>query len=395
MKRSLLLLAVAAAAWQAPSTVNSARMEGMRLSGDGTTARFVMDLNRPVRFQDVYTLPDPYRVVIDLPEVVWARETGPQAGGFVTGVRFGHFRDGTSRVVLDLERPVRISRKFSLKPSRTSRHHRLVVDLAAVDRETFVREYRARKPPVRQPPPKAPPSRRPKHPVGKKLIVIDPGHGGVDPGAISRSGRHEKHVVLAHARELRRQLLGTGKYDVAMTRSRDVYIPLRGRVRKARSVGADLFLSLHADSIRRPSVRGASVYTLSERASDKEAAALAARENKSDLVAGIDLDRRREPPILIDMAQRLTTNESARFAGILVEEVGRVRKMLRNTHRFAGFAVLKAPDVPAVLVELGYLSNRDDERLLLDGKARRRVTTAIVRAINRYFALPEVRKVAR
>tara|TARA_Y100001936_G_scaffold252108_1_gene310536 strand:+ start:232 stop:759 length:528 start_codon:yes stop_codon:yes gene_type:complete len=166
-----------------------------------------------------------------------------------------------------------------------------------------------------------------------------------------------------------------------------VFIRLRERIARARAAGADLFLSIHADSIRNPRVRGMSVYTLSERASDKEAAALARKENKSDMIAGLDLNEQSNEVvnILIDLAQRETMNESTVFARQLVTELSKVRKMLRNTHRFAGFAVLKAPDIPSVLVELGYLSNRSDERLLRDPGQRRRMATAMTRAIRRYF----------
>jgi N-acetylmuramoyl-L-alanine amidase len=217
--------------------------------------------------------------------------------------------------------------------------------------------------------------------------MIDPGHGGVDPGAMSRSGVWEKNIVLAFARELRRGLLATGQFRVLMTRDRDVFVRLRNRIAIARRAGADLFISVHADSIRNSRVRGTSVYTLSERASDKEADTLAHKENKSDLIAGVDLKKQSDDVvnILIDLAQRETMNESAVFARKLVNELGKTRKMLRNTHRFAGFAVLKAPDIPSVLVELGYLSNRSDERLLTNPKKRRSLARAMARAVQEYF----------
>ena len=172
-----------------------------------------------------------------------------------------------------------------------------------------------------------------------------------------------------------------------LTRERDIFVRLRERIAIARGAGADLFVSLHADSLRSRRARGASVYTLSNKASDKEAAALAAKENKSDLIAGIDLTH--ENPvvanILIDLAQRETMNESARFAKMLIREMGRDMRLLRNTHRFAGFAVLKAPDVPSVLIELGYLSNPTEERLLKTAAYREKAVGAIVRAIDSQF----------
>ncbi|MBO6946684.1 MAG: N-acetylmuramoyl-L-alanine amidase [Rhodospirillales bacterium] len=222
----------------------------------------------------------------------------------------------------------------------------------------------------------------------KRVIVIDPGHGGVDPGAIGVSGIYEKHITLAAARDLKRYLEATGRFDVKLTRDRDIFIRLRGRIERAREMKADLFISLHADTIRNRGVRGLSLYTLSERASDKEAAQLAERENKADLIAGIDLthESAEVTNILIDLAQRETMNQSAKLAALLVDELdGRVN-ILRNPHRFAGFAVLKAPDIPSVLIELGFLSNKEDERQLRSKSHRRKLAQSIAGAVDRYFA---------
>ncbi|MHA1568938.1 MAG: N-acetylmuramoyl-L-alanine amidase family protein, partial [Alphaproteobacteria bacterium] len=256
------------------------------------------------------------------------------------------------------------------------------IDLAA-----FAAGIRARgrvaAPAPAEPPPVKPARRADQRP----LIAIDAGHGGVDPGAIGSRGTYEKKITLAFARELKRQLDATGRFRATLTRERDIFVRLRGRIAIARRAGADLFISLHADSLgsRRP--RGASVYTLSNKASDKEAAALAAKENKSDLIAGVDLTH--ENPvvanILIDLAQRETMNQSARFAKTLIREMGRDMRLMRNTHRFAGFAVLKAPDVPSVLIELGYLSNPTEEKLLNSAAYRKKATGAIVRAIKARF----------
>jgi len=221
----------------------------------------------------------------------------------------------------------------------------------------------------------------------KRVIVIDPGHGGVDPGAIGVSGIYEKHITLAAARDLKEHLERTGRFKVYLTRDRDVFIRLRGRIEIARERNADLFISVHADTIRNRKIRGLSVYTLSEKASDKEAAELADRENKSDLIAGIDLSHESEEVtnILIDLAQRETMNQSARLASLLVDELKTRVKVLRNPHRFAGFAVLKAPDVPSVLIEMGFLSNRDDERALRSKSHRRKVAQSIAGAVDAYF----------
>ncbi|MDA8230977.1 MAG: N-acetylmuramoyl-L-alanine amidase [Magnetospirillum sp.] len=242
---------------------------------------------------------------------------------------------------------------------------------------------------VAAPVPAPSPEPKAKMPRGeyRPMIVIDPGHGGVDPGAIGVSGIYEKNITLAVARELRRRLERTGRYRVHLTRDGDVFIPLHDRVAIARQYKADLFISLHADVVKDPQIRGLSVYTLSQTASDTEAQALADSENKVDLIAGIDLSHESADVanILIDLAQRETMNRSAVFAGDLVEELGREISLLTNTHRFAGFAVLKGPDVPAVLIETGYLSNESEERSLRQPEYRGRLARAITRAVDRFF----------
>ncbi|CUW41208.1 Putative N-acetylmuramoyl-L-alanine amidase [Magnetospirillum sp. XM-1] len=222
---------------------------------------------------------------------------------------------------------------------------------------------------------------------GVPVIVIDPGHGGVDPGATGVSGTYEKHITLAMARELKTMLERNGRYRVHLTRDRDVFIRLRERIAIARAQGADLFISLHADAVQNPQIRGLSVYTLSRNASDSEAQALAEKENKADLIAGIDLTHESADVanILIDLAQRETMNRSAGFATELVDEVGQEMDLLGNTHRFAGFAVLKAPDVPAVLVEMGYLSNEAEERMLRQPQYRARLAKSVAKAVERFF----------
>jgi N-acetylmuramoyl-L-alanine amidase len=219
------------------------------------------------------------------------------------------------------------------------------------------------------------------------LIYIDPGHGGPDPGTIGTTGTYEKDVTLAMAKELQRQLLATGRYRVKMTRDSDKFVALRPRFEMARRDHADMFISLHADANPFYSARGATVYTLSETASDSEAEALAAKENKADLIDGVDLSRQNNTvtSILIDLAQRETKNRSAAFAELLVHDMGQVTLMLRNSHRFAGFAVLKAPDIPSVLIELGYLSDAQDEALLISPLHRTKLATAMLHAIDGYY----------
>lgn len=379
----------------APTTANAAtpQVTGVRVGVYPAKTRIVLDVDSSVTFKS-FVLQQPYRVVLDMSEVTWSPKLrNPPKGGLVTGMRFGLFRPGSSRVVLDSTGPVRVAKAFIIPPSGKYRSYRLVVDIAKTSRQAFLMSYKRpdRKPEIkatsRPAPVPVPFKRPPARPDEKKLIVIDPGHGGVDPGAMSRSGVWEKHIVLAFARELRQSLLATGKFRVRLTRDRDVFIRLRDRIAIARRAGADLFISVHADSIGNSRVRGTSVYTLSERASDKEAGALARKENKSDLIAGVDLDDQSNDVvnILIDLAQRETMNESAVFARKLVDELGKTRKLLRNTHRFAGFAVLKAPDIPSVLVELGYLSNRSDEKMLRNPRQRKRMAAAMSTAVKRYF----------
>ena len=218
-------------------------------------------------------------------------------------------------------------------------------------------------------------------------IVLDPGHGGKDPGAVGAKGTMEKDVNLQMARQLKALLEANGRYKVVLTRTDDRLLPLRQRIEIARAAKADLFISLHADHNEKKNLRGASVYTLSETASDAEAAAVAARENKDGVITGVDLTSQNPmvTSILIDLAQRETKNLSARFASLLTDQLAERTLVLRDSHRFAGFVVLKALDVPSVLLELGYLSNPDDEAALSSKRHRRAVAKAIRDAIDRYF----------
>jgi len=370
---------------------------GIRLGDQGTQTRFVLEMSGPdAAAYQVFTLADPYRVVIDLTNISFRLPTDAiQAGrGVISRYRFGHFQGNTSRVVIDTSGPVAIARNFVLEP-QGGFGRRIVLDLSPSDRGTFLssagwpkgdqaaRDAQRVPDPVAVTVPANPTSRD----SGKKIVVIDPGHGGVDPGARGRSGVNEKDIVLAFSREFAKQLKGTGRYEVHLTRSTDVFIPLRNRISIARQHKADLFISIHADSIAKSNVRGMSVYTLSETASDKEAEALARKENLSDAIAGIDLQGESEEVtgILIDLAQRETKNYSSRFARSIVDHAGQSTKMLNPAHRFAGFVVLKAPDVPSVLVELGFLTNREDEQQITSPAWQRRMAGTFVRAVDRYF----------
>ena len=384
----LFALATPGAAMAADATVS-----GLRLGENAGATRIVIDIDRKVDYETLI-LANPARIVIDLPEVDW-RVGGAGAGegrGLISKYRYGLFRSGVSRLVLDLEGPAVIDRMFVLEP-QGKMPYRLVFDLKATDRKTFaasVKRSRRGKPQIRTARVKQPELRnKPKR--DRKTIVIDAGHGGVDPGNLGVIGVPEKTIVLNMARTIKKAIESSSRYEVVMTRNRDVYLPHRERFAIARDAEADLFISVHADSLK-PSrannkVRGATVYTLSETASDAEAAALARKENKSDLIAGIDLGTETDEvrSILIDLAQRENNNYSAEFANYLVPELKERVYIRKNAHRFAGFLVLKAPDVPSVLVEVGYLSNRQDAKQLNSADGRRRVSDAIAAAVRRYF----------
>lgn len=405
----LFLIGGAAAAAAKPAITDA------RLGVEPGLTRVVISLTQRSDFR-VFTLANPYRVVIDLSEVDWKVPSGAklQGQGLVAGMRYGLFKAGTSRVVLDLMQPSEVARAEYVPPANGD-PLRLLIDLRPIADQDFRAHlqtatitYSA----LAAIAPATKPARASagaggaglvggtasaaKQPVeepkrGKPLIVIDPGHGGIDPGAIGASVT-EKELTLAVAKALKQQLEATDKFRVLLTRSTDVYVPLRDRFGLARERGADLFISLHADSHNDPTMRGASVYTLSEKASDAEAEALAAKENKSDIIAGVDLSKQSNAvtDILIDLAQRDTKNMSTRFASLLVRELKEETLLLGNTHRYAGFAVLKAPDVPSVLIEMGYISSSKDEALLSSTEHQRRVARAVRQAVEEYFSWQEL-----
>lgn len=388
MRRTLFVLISLLVA--VPPALAQPRVTAVRIGDHPDKTRFVIELSEQPRYR-IFTLADPFRVVIDLPELEWNPPPGSIGSDnrLVTAMRFGLFAPGTSRVVLDLNRPTLLHRVFLMSPS-DGYAYRLVLDMVAVDRRTYFAdrptEPYASRIPLEPPrtallaPPKPKTDARP-------TIVIDPGHGGIDPGAHSRRGLEEKRIALTYARELKRQLEATRRFRVVLTRDRDVFVSLPVRVEMAERLHGDLFISLHANNHRSRKIRGVSVYTLSEQSSDQESEALAAKENRADIIAGIDLSGQTEAvsKILIDLAQRETMNLSKQFANTMIDRVGKVAKLLGNTHRFAGFAVLKSPVVPSVLVEIGYLSNPAEERLLRSAKHRAKLTGSIVTAIKAHF----------
>ena len=396
MRFVLLLFGFLLAASSANAEIS---VSAVRLGSYADRTRFVMELSVEPTYR-VFTLPDPFRVVLDLPELDWKVPPAevPKGRGLISALRFGHFAPGTSRVVLDVTAPVGFKAIFVLPPAK-NKGYRLVIDLEEIGREAFLSPAQRRPILSKAPPPSARsvalPAPVPEPKTDRRpTVVIDAGHGGVDPGSTGLSGRKEKHLTLVFARELKRQLEAAGRYRVVLTRDKDIFLRLRDRIALAQRAEGDLFLSLHADTHDQKGLRGASIYTLSETASDKEAAALAAKENKADVIAGVDLSEQTEAVsmILIDLAQRETMNLSNRFANVLVGSLKNATRLLRNAHRSAGFAVLKSPTVPSVLVELGYLSNKSDERLLHSKAHRVKLSAAIVRAIEEFINLQQTVK---
>ena len=361
----------------------------LRIGGDDKQTRFVVDLNRKIDLA-AFTLADPYRVVVDLPQVNFKlpAKAGTQSRGLVKAYRYGLIMQGGSRIVLDTKGPVRIEKAFVLDAAE-GQPARLVLDLAAIDRAAFMRNISLQTRPAHntgakpnEPPVKADGDTRP-------LVVVDPGHGGIDNGTKGSGGELEKDIVLAFSQVLREKLESGGKYRVAVTRTDDSFIPLSERVRFARTRGAALFISIHADALPRKEglAEGATVYTLSETASDAEAARLAEAENKADVIAGVDLTA--EPNdvanILVDLAQRETKTFSMQFARTVVDELKSAARMHKHPLKSAGFKVLTAPDVPSVLIELGYMSTKDDLKQLNSPAWRARTAQAVVKAVETFF----------
>lgn len=380
------LVAASAAPAQAPVQTASvasarvmpetARIGAARLGDHGEKTRFVLELTRDVPFA---VLPDANGVAVEMEAALDAALPPPKGLVRAVSVRPGA-KAGQLRLVLTTAGPVRVL-LAEVIPPRDGMPPRFVMDVAAGGMGPGAvltpASVSSMNPPV--------PKEKPKPPL--PMVVIDPGHGGQDPGAIAVGGAYEKDITLAMAKELRRQLLATGRYRVALTRDRDVFIPLRDRPAIARAKGADLFISLHADSITSNQVRGLSVYTLSEKASDREAEMLAQRENQSDAIVGIDLSVQSADiaNILIGMSRRDTMNQSRRFASLLLKNLDPKIAVLPGPLRSAGFAVLTAPDVPAVLVEMGYLSHSQDARLLGSDAHRKRMAGSLLRAVDGYF----------
>jgi N-acetylmuramoyl-L-alanine amidase len=383
-----------------PGQAHAFEVNQVRFGAHPDKIRLVLDLSQKTDFR-VFALANPYRMVIDLPDFEWRAgnaSTTPSSG--VTALRYGNLQPGISRIVFDMAKPVSVRGAFII-PAQKGQPNRLVVDFTHVTEEIFQRNKDVSHGTLVTSgqvlaAPQAVPSHKPPTPPGagyKPLIVIDAGHGGVDPGARGVNKTNEKNVTLALAKQLKSELEGTGRYRVALTRDKDIFIKLRERVSIARRQQADLFISIHADSIEKSNVSGVSVYTLSEKASDTQTAKLAAQENRADLIAGLDLSVEDEDvaSILVDLAMRDTMNQSNFFANTLIDKL-KVRqvRLLDSPHRSAGFAVLKAPDIPSVLVEAGFMSNKKESELLNTPAHRAKISQALSGAIDSYFE--QVRK---
>jgi N-acetylmuramoyl-L-alanine amidase len=395
--------AARAAEDQPPSPVAASNFpiaSGVRLAGDGKQTRFVLDLDKPIQLR-AFALADPYRVVVDMPQVSFQLPAGSGTAGrgLIKAFRYGLVMPGGSRIVFDLTGPAKIANSYVLDAAN-GQPPKLVLELEEVDRTSFVQSLAAESRPQLRPAiadaadtvasttaavvvkQAAPPDLRP-------LIVIDPGHGGIDNGT-QAGGESEKNLVLGFGLALRDRIEKSGKYRVVMTRTDDTFIPLADRVKVARNQSAALFVSIHADALPRHEgdAQGATIYTLSDRASDAEAERLAEAENKADAIGGVNLTE--EPTevadILIDLAQRETRTFSNRFARLLMGEMKTTVRMHKHPLKSAGFKVLKAPDVPSVLIELGYVSNKGDLEHLVSENWRSRTVGSMALAIDAFFA---------
>lgn len=402
-------------------------VENVRFGTHPDKTRMVVELSAKTDFR-AFTVPQadgkPYRLVVDLPPFDWqAGQVSLGKNTQILDVRSGTLTDNIKRIVVDLKTPASIQTAYFL-PKDAGKSHRLVIDFKSITPQAFASQQRqifgtlqetqndqrtlealiAEKAastsssangiviPKRKPAKlseitgTSTPART--TPLRKPLIVIDAGHGGADPGAIGANRSREKDVTLSAARILRDKLQATGRYSVHLTRDKDIYLKLYQRRNIARVKEADLFISLHADSIDKPNVRGASIYTLSNKASDAQTARLAARENQADLIAGIDLSHedKEVADILIDLAMRDTMNQSKFFANTVVDKMKQNDiRVLTRPHRYAGFAVLKSPDVPSVLFEMGFMSNKGESRLLQTRGYQEKIATALAQSIDSYF----------
>lgn len=361
-----------------------------KMAGDASRMRIVLNFDREPE-PKWFLLRGPHRLVIDFPETKFSIDAKDlKARGLVKSVRYGQLGEGESRLILTSKGPFTVE-KLDVVQNETEPGYRLVADITAASERQFdeALSVQSQTTGSTETTPKYDRISQAVAKANKRFtIVIDPGHGGIDGGAEGLNGTVEKSITLAFALELRAKLAESGKYDVYMTREKDDFLRLDERVRIARQHEADLFISIHADTIRLKGIRGATVYTVSDRASDAEAQALADRENLSDQLAGIKIEDENQEvaDILIELIKRETHGFSMNFARSLLDELSDTIGLINNPHRYAGFRVLKAPDVPSVLLELGYLSNPKDEEQLRDAGWRDKAAQSIADAVASFAA---------
>lgn len=382
MPRILCLLTVFSIflAWHATPAIAGPAILSTEIKVQPTGELVILSLSAPIPQQKLFMLKAPDRVVLDLSTLSPGQLALPKnyGGSLIKAIRFGQFDAATSRLVFELSKSLRTASLHQFSDSAKG-SYRLIIDMVpgasmAVNASSF-------------PVPTSKPVFTKEH-ASKPLVVIDAGHGGKDPGATGATGTHEKDITLRYARALKESLLRTGRYRVALTREDDTFILLPDRVKLARGAGGDVFISLHADSAPNSQARGLSAYTVSEQASDAESAALAEQENAVDELAGMKIEGEQADvaDILIDLAQRDTKNKSSELAETMVAAFTRnTIKVLPSPHRFAGFRVLKAPDIPSMLIELGFLSAREDETMLKTAAYQQKIISGIITGLDAYF----------
>jgi len=368
-------------------------VESVRIEQDAARTRLILEFSGTPK-PAVFLIADPPRLIIDIADVEFRSAVKPPTGrvGVIEGYRFGLLAPGQSRLVADLGRPAVVDRAELVSVS----NGRVALSVALVEADE-VKFRAAAAASVAPATPAAPPKAGrggERTPRPRPLIVLDPGHGGLDPGAVGKKGVLEKDIVLAVARQLKMILDGRQRYDLVLTRGSDVFIGLDQRVAISEQATADLFISIHADSLQATdvasTVRGATIYTLSEKASDEQARRLAEKENAVDILAGLGGgDREALDPvrdILIDLLRRETSNFSVDFRSLLVRELGKSIALSRDPTRSAAFKVLQQTQTPSVLVELGYMSNTEDQALMTTPAWQRKVAASIADAIDTFFA---------
>jgi len=363
-----------------------------RLVGDEASTRLLLDFDQPVEVSVLYMV-RPSRIVINLPKIVFkfSNDEALAGRGLVSDVRFGAISKDASRLVLTLKSPAKVT-KSEVKKLENEKQSRLVIDFDAISSAEFAQlvtkqqEVSGRSGAIAT---KGDRIRKSAKKAGRFRIVIDPGHGGIDGGAVGVRGGKEKDITLAVARQFKANLEKAGPFDVELTRNDDIFVSLKERVAIARRSSADLFISIHADSLQQRHVRGATIYTLSKKASDKLSAQLARSENLADLVAGLALptEDNAVTDILVELTARETVRFSRYFSQILSNSLKDKTILIKNPQRSASFGVLKAPEVPSVLLELGYLSNLEDEKLMRSKKWQAELAHRVGDAIAKFFKL--------